>query len=363
MSNSSPHLLVAISAHGYGHLALTAPVIAHLRQRIDDLRLTVRSALPLSLLQQRIGGDFGHQAVADDFGMVQLGALRVDRDASAARYAALHQDWSASVARVANDLAAVDADLLLSNIPYLTLAAAGSIGLPSVALCCLNWAEIYTPYCRHRPEAALVRQQMVDSYRSVECFIAPEPSMPMASVADRLLAVPPIALATEGDRAVLAARLGLRSGQRLALVALGGIDTRLPIAAWPESADLHWLVPAAWQVVRSDVTAIEAIGLSFSQILASVDLVLTKPGYGTVTEAVANGIPVLYVRRGDWPEEPAIVAWMQRYARHQPISQQQLADGDLLPAIDRLLAQPPVVAPSFNGAAEAAAWIADRLGH
>ena len=36
------------------------------------------------------------------------------------------------------------------------LAAAERVGMPAVALCSLNWAEIYRPLLGHRPEAARV---------------------------------------------------------------------------------------------------------------------------------------------------------------------------------------------------------------
>ena len=36
-----PHLFVSLTAHGYGHLAQVAPVVAELTRRLPGLRLTV----------------------------------------------------------------------------------------------------------------------------------------------------------------------------------------------------------------------------------------------------------------------------------------------------------------------------------
>jgi hypothetical protein len=41
-----PHLLVAASAHGFGHLAQTAEVVNALRRRVPGVRVTVHTALP-----------------------------------------------------------------------------------------------------------------------------------------------------------------------------------------------------------------------------------------------------------------------------------------------------------------------------
>jgi len=55
-----PHLVVAISDHGFGHVAQTAPILNALHQHMPQLRLTVRSAVPLAQLRSRIHAPFAH---------------------------------------------------------------------------------------------------------------------------------------------------------------------------------------------------------------------------------------------------------------------------------------------------------------
>jgi hypothetical protein len=73
-----PHLFVDISSHGFGHLAQTAPVLNHLAARLPQLRLTLRSGLPLARLRQRIAAPFTHIAAASDFGYVMHDAVTPD---------------------------------------------------------------------------------------------------------------------------------------------------------------------------------------------------------------------------------------------------------------------------------------------
>ena len=47
-----PHLYVALSGHGFGHLAQVAPVLNEFRRRWPRARLTVQSALPETVLRQ-----------------------------------------------------------------------------------------------------------------------------------------------------------------------------------------------------------------------------------------------------------------------------------------------------------------------
>ena len=62
------HLFVDISSHGFGHLAITAPVLDALAKIAPNLRLTVRTRLARQLLEQRIHVPFGLIEASTDFG-------------------------------------------------------------------------------------------------------------------------------------------------------------------------------------------------------------------------------------------------------------------------------------------------------
>lgn len=355
-----PHLLAAISAHGYGHLAQTAPVLNALHAAIPALRLTVRSGLPREVLARRIAVPFEHQAVADDFGMVMRNALEVDAAASAARYAAWHEDWEGRVDAVARQLAAAAPDLILADIPYLTLAAAARAGIPAVAMCCLNWADIYAHYCHGRPEAARIHGQMLAAYGGAQLFLRSEPAMPMPGLANTH-SIGPLAQIGRHRRAQIAARAGLRADERLVLVVMGGIAFRPPLERWPREPGVRYVVQRDWQPAREDMLVLEALDLPFADLLASCDAVLTKPGYGTFVEAACAGVPLLYVPRGDWPEEPWLVAWLERRLPCAPLARAALAEGRFHPALDELWQAPRPVPCAATGVAEAVALLGARL--
>ncbi len=354
-----PHLLVDISSHGYGHIALTAPVLNELQRRIPDMRLTVRCAAPRELLAARISGDFAHIQLATDFGMVMENAMVVNAKESAAAYRLVHHNWQSKVAQEAAELAALKPDLLLSNISYLALAAAKQAGIVSVALCPLNWAEIYLPYCNNQTEALEIHSQMLEAYASALLFLKPIPSMPMPALANGRN-IGPIALLGKNRRAEINSILGLKPDDRLVLASLGGIKTRLPMEGWPRLPGVRWLVESHWQTQHPDVFELEKLEVPFIDLVCSCDALLAKPGYGTFAEAGCNGIPLLYVPRGDWPEEPYLIEWLKAHGRCLEIDQPTLQHGDLGDALRELFAVAAVPVPA-TGAGEAAAAIEDCL--
>ncbi len=354
------HLAVSISAHGYGHGAQTAAVLSALRTSLPGLRLTLLTALPRAFLQDRIPGEFDLIDWCGDFGMHMRSALEVDLTRSAAAYTDFHSAWAGCVVETACLLEALAPDLLLANIPYLPLAAAARIGLPSVALCSLNWADIYRHYFVQRPEAPAILAAMEAAYNNARVFLCPAPSMLMPELRNAQR-IGPVARVGRSVRAELCARMNIAESQRLVLIAPGGIELRLPLEDWPEITEISWIVPAVWGVQRDDMHSFESLGLSFTDVLASVDALLGKLGYGTVSECACNATPMLYMPRPDWPEEASLADWLHAHGRCAAVAYEQVWRGELRAALERLWAQPVAPAPQPTGAVEAASVLVELL--
>ena len=355
------HLLVDISAHGLGHLAQAAPVLEALHVQLPTLQLTVRSALLHDQLRRRISLAFEHVPEARDFGYVMHNAVDIDLAASAQRYREFHRDWPQRIAAEAAWLIDRRVDAVLTDVAYLPLAAAAQIGVPSVGLCSLNWADLFQHYFGAETWAAPIHGEILAAYNAADRFLRVQPGMPMPDL-HRAVDVGLIARQGHRDRAQLASRLGLSEADRWVLLAMGGIEFRLPVETWPQIPDTVWLVPRSWQVQRADVRAFDAANMDFADLMASVDAVVTKPGYGTFAEAACNGAPVLYVQRGNWPEEVFLVSWLAKHARARVLSRERLMGGDFLDDLNGLWRQPAPARPRAVGAMEAADLLHKLLG-
>ncbi len=358
------HLVVDITGHGYGHAAQVAPVVAELCRLRPDLRLTVRTALPASVIRPLFASNVALAEPPPDLGLLMAGPVGVDVEASADAYAVLHADWPAVVRREGERLAALCPDLLLSNVAYSSLAGAAAAGIPAVALSSLNWADLYRHYCGHRPEAARIHGEMVAAYASARSFVQLTPHLPMTNLPNRRT-VGPVAQNGGDHRAELKARPcaafaePLGAGQ-LGLVTLGGIAATEEIQTLPRLPGLRWLVAPGLALGREDVVPAATLGLSFPELIATVDVVVTKPGYGTIVGAVCNGTRVIYCERPDWPETTILDGWARQHGLALMISRTDLASGNYGPALATLLANPrPPRLPAAGAAA--AATLLNRL--
>lgn len=367
-----PHLLLALSSHGFGHLSQAAPVVNQLRALIPELRITVRGQFPTEQIRRRIFEPDAIEHIADDFGMVMHHALSVDTEASLAAYLHAHQNWPEKVEVLAAHLKEIEVDLVLSDIPYLTLAAAKHAGIPSVALCSLNWADILEHYLNVEQDSNPIHPTVIkplrdratemslihtirSAYQSAKYFLQPAPSMSMPQLSNTL-AIGPVCSPGKNRRIELADNIKLPKDTYVVLVGMGGMSYPIALENWPREinrAPVYYLVPEEMRIAQNNTVrtiSIDQTGLTYSDLVASVDLIITKPGYGMFAEAAAAGVPVLYVERPGWPEAQALTDWLQSVANCSEIREETLQQGLFTDQLSQLLtlSRYPPVPPGGN---------------
>jgi hypothetical protein len=371
-----PHLVVSISGHGFGHVAQTAPILNALHRLMPALQMTVRSAVPLAHLRSRINAPFGHLQSEGDIGMVMSSALDVRAEASRAAYQIFHANWSTRVDAEATLLRELKADFVFSNVGYLPLAGAQRAGIANAALCSLNWFDIYQHYCASTGSARTgveaqsddvsrttdekILAQIYSCYANADAFLRATPGMAMESLPN-LIPVSPIADIGNNRRDELNRKLNLAHDEKLVLVSMGGIATRLALENWPRIDGVRYLVQASWQAKHPDAIVLESLPMGFSDLLASCDALLCKPGYGSFVEATCSGIPVLYVNRADWPESSVLVEWLQQHGVCREVSRADLDNGNIARTLSDLWTASPRAPTLAQGGNQVAEWLAQRI--
>ena len=120
--------------------------------------------------------------------------------------------------------------------------------------------------------------------------------------------------------------------------------------------------PAPGTVRFVDEKAVYAAGCRYEDIVAAVDVVATKPGYGIIAECVANDTAIVYTSRGHFVEYDVLVREMPRWLRCGFISNEDLLAGRWQQALDETLALPvPPETIAVDGAERTARYILERL--
>jgi hypothetical protein len=352
-----------ITGHGFGHASRQIEIINAVYALDPAARIVVRTSAPAWLFAKTLRGPAEVQAAATDTGAIQRGALDIDGPATIRQAAEFHADPAAD-ARIDEEvraLKAAGARLVVGDVPPLAFAAAARAGVRSIAISNFTWDWIYEGYGEELVHAPWLLDRLRSWYAQAdEAWL-----LPMAGGFEGMSkteALPFVARHARHARADVRARLGLPAGEPLLLISFGGyaaneLDperaaatlTAARIVVTSASKDGH---PRGTIGIHED--ALYGSGLRYEDLVAAVDIVLTKPGYGIVSECIANGTRLLYTSRGRFAEYDVFVEEMPRALACQFISRADLAAGQWQDAAARLLAMPAVTPPPTNGATVAA---------
>lgn len=360
------NIFCALSGHGFGHLSQLAPVINILGVTEPRPRIMVAGMLDRTVVERFVHVEFQLDASARDIGLVQSDPLIVDFKATYASYVAMQQNWDTLVEQEMAKLVSWSTDLVVADIPCVTIEAAHKLAIPSVAIASLSWDHVIKAY--FPMDDPVVRgwwQRMRDSYAKTTLALFPQPAIGGDTFPNHET-IPPLVTHGREKNKLLRQDLNLKSDDHrpLIMVTMGGLPSgSLPLDILAHENRCHWLFKESHLPQSDNFHSLETMNQwLFEDIFASVDAVVSKPGYGTATLSAALGIPMLYVRRGQFPDEDPICQWLAKHSVAMEIDNETFASGRWYDALQTLLRLPHPPVPRCNGAEIAAGKILELLG-
>ncbi|HVC21790.1 MAG TPA: hypothetical protein VNE16_17090 [Vicinamibacterales bacterium] len=366
---SSPSLVFYVSGHGFGHASRDIEILNALHAARPDLHVTVRTTAARWLFEASLDGPIAYQEVACDTGVAQIDSLRLDEGETVRRAARFYDALETHVAREVAALRAVRADLVVGDIPPLASAAAAAAGLPAILIGNFTWDWIYEGYADSLTGAPHLLSIVRQAYAGAACALRLPMSGGFAPVMSVTKDIPLVARHARQAPADVRRRLALPDDRPIVLVSFGGHGLKdFDPAPLGRHQDFTFLTTGARSdrppsnVVEIDAQTLYRDGLRYEDLVGAADVVVTKPGYGIVAEAIANGTSILYTSRGRFVEYDVLVEAMHRLTRCRYIPNSDLLAGHWAGHLERLLDLPaPAVRPPTNGAGIAAREILDRL--
>ena len=359
-----PSIWCAISGHGFGHAAQVVPVLNALRDLVPGVTAILRTTVPASFFHDRLTIPWELSPSQQDIGCIQDGPLKIDIDATWIAHQRFHQTWDARLSNEVSAISAASPALVIADIPYLAIEAGSRAHIPTIALASLTWDLVLKEYC-HASDRA--QPQLIDrireSYAHADRALRITPA-PKIDAFSNMIDIGPIASPAAPERHRLASALNLVPNEKTVLVGFGGIGlTSLPLEQMEQLHHYRFLIDSPVPPGFFRIHSIETLPFSFKTLLASVDVIMTKPGYGTLVEAVALHQPVVYVRRYNFADEPPLVDYLHRYGRGMELSLDDFVKGRWEAALRTVLdlPTPTTPPPSATGAADAATILAKSL--
>ena len=359
-----------ISGHGFGHASRTIEVINAILALRPETRIGVRTAAPRWLFDLTVKGKVSFSTLETDTGVVQIDALTLDEADSIRRASAFHSDLVTRAASETRVLRELGAGLIVGDIPPLAFAVSAASGIPSIAIGNFTWDWVYADYPRVR-----LAPSLLPAIRGAYGKAAMALRLPMSGGFEsfsNVKDIPFIARHATKTREDVCKLLKIPTEKPIALASFGGYG--LPGLETDALAKFKkYTVVTTAQVplsrARKDASAAERkgayisineeamydSGVRYEDLVAAAEVVVTKPGYGIISECIANDTAILYTARGHFPEYDVLVEEMPKYVRSAFIAPEDLLAGKWESALDKLRAQPKLKKkPETNGAEVAA---------
>lgn len=360
-------VILYISGHGFGHAARTLEVIRALRRRAPGLPVVVRTAVPTWFFQGAPPEAFDIVHANTDVGLAQVDSLTIDEHETVRRAVHFYDSFDERVTTEASWLTAMGARVVVSDVPPLASAAAARAQVPSIVVANFTWDWIYRGLDRFDDRAPGVLTTIEDAYASTTCALRLPLHGGFAPMRSVVRDIPFIARRSRRGREDARRALGLASDRPIVLGSFGGHGVRMPYAKALADGRLLLLLtdfevetsgdvlPESAHVRCLSQQELTARDLRYEDLVAAADVVVSKPGYGIVSECIANRTALLYTSRGRMIEYDVFVEEMPRFLRCRYIPQQELLAGNWADAVADVLGQAePRTTAIVNGADVAA---------
>ncbi len=345
-----------VTGHGFGHAVRTAQILKALP---PELPLIVKTTAPERLFREELPGrEFVYVAAEYDCGCLQSDSISVLKRETLTRYGEIARHNQVHLQDEVTFLRERGVKCVASDIPSFPLYAAHQAGILSAAVGNFTWHDIYAEYAKTAEDDRLLAQ-MAEEYASATVALITSLSLlstlALFPDAER---VPLVARRGSVIRDLLTEVLDIPAGKRLALLYLGGWGLEIDWPRLERFADWVFLLDRPLPVPLANARVFDPGVLRYADVAASVDAVVSKAGYGTVTECIANSVPLIYLPRHGFAEHDALVSGMNEWGGGVEISEAAFHAGDWKDALHSALT------PRLNPGAfptDGAAVIAQRL--
>ncbi|HSB71861.1 MAG TPA: hypothetical protein VLT62_21235 [Candidatus Methylomirabilis sp.] len=349
------HVAFYITGHGFGHATRMIAVAGAMTALAPDVQLTFITTVPESLFRLNLSGPFRLRPRALDVGVIQHDSLRLDPAATLAAYARLMDRQPATLEEEARFLRREGVDLVVADIPPAAFPVAQRAELPGVGISNFSWDWIYAEYVRELPGYTPLLEAIRDAYARADLFLR----LPFHGGCDaykRIRDIPMIARRSRQSREEIRGLLGLNGSRPVILLSFGGFEVHgIDFDRVEALQDYCFLVTQPPPRPIRNVQVVRLGAIKYEDLVAQADAVITKPGYGIVSDCLANRTPVLYTSRGQFAEYQCLVEGLERFGVSAFIENRDLLAGNWRGSLEALLRQPRAWAELPTNGAEVAA--------
>ncbi|MFN6182245.1 MAG: glycosyl transferase [Dolichospermum sp.] len=321
-----PIIYIAITNHGFGHATRTASIANTIQKLCPEALLILVTTAPRWLLESYIEGDFILRQRAFDLGVIQIDSLIMDKPATLEKLREIRKNHKSLIASEVNFIRQNRVNLILADIPFLAAGFAEAANIPCWMIGNFGWDLIYRDWGGEFTEIAdWISNWYAKSNRLFR--------LPFHESMSAFPHITDVGLTGGFPRFYideLRSNWGINTPpEKTILLTFGGYGVQqIPYTNISKFPD--------WQFITFDFLApdlpnlIKVINRQYRPVdfMPICGRIVSKPGYGTFSEATLLDVPVVTIPRDDFAEAAFMLAGITNYNHHQIITASEFFQGD-----------------------------------
>lgn len=329
-----------------------------LHRRDPSIRFDIYTSVPQWFFAESFSGLFAYHFLVTDVGMVQLGPMQEDLNATVEKLGDMIPFAPTAVRHLARQVLGNHCCLILCDIAPLGIAVAQAAGIPSILVENFTWDWVYQGYAGqdHRivPYIDYLKQVFADADHHVQ-------TQPVCRPDPARLATMPVSRKSRKPSRQIRDHLDIPMEAPLVMLTLGGIPPDFKRFKQPQNPrGFYVIVPGGAETYQAKDT-IRLLphhsGVYHPDLVGACDAVIGKLGYSTLAEVFHAGLPFGYIPRHGFRESAVLEAFIKEHMQALPLTEAQLQDGSWIDRVPDLLARPKVRRKGMNGADQVARYI------
>lgn len=316
------NIVYYVSGHGFGHISRSYEVIQALNKesRVEKIFVTTTRKDFVKEKKEKLT----FRDIATDVGMIQEISINLDLEKTIDAIQTFERKKKELIESEIEFLEKEKIDIVISDSSSLAFVIADRLKLPSYFIGNFTWDFIYENYREKysffSDYSNLIKNEYsLSSFGFILPFHCPMDSIP------RRKNIGIIGRSPRRSREVVRDSIGFTKDKKYFLFSFGAYGIPESYLNYENLEDDEWIVVSGYEGLKGE-KVIDVKNIYYPDLIGACDYVLTKPGYGILSECYLANTPIIYTDRGDFAEYSYLVDAMKNYHLSSYIPQQDIFD-------------------------------------
>jgi len=313
------HICYYISDYGYGHAARSIALIRYLLNASPEFYVTICTSFTIDFIKHSLHTEDEqrtyYREVENDIGFVlRANSIEMDLEGMLTRYQYYLQASECYITQEAEYLSKNRFDVVIGDIPPFSIVAAKQANLLTIGISNFSW---FTAYSDFIDEALLI--PLKEANEHMDYFIKLAGSDNEPDWAKQGVLKTGFYCREMNQKEVARIRQQINPDGKKTVVYFGlgmkiGVEDLSNLKLW-DSKDCTFIVASNTNVDGPNIVKIPPDYTETQNYIAASDIVISKPGWSTVSEAVQADKPLLILDRKNMREDQNMIHYLKERNR------------------------------------------------